>query len=153
MQGDKCLCAYKVKKGCLRSYVMDKTGKEHILQFAPEGWLVSDINSFVNNQPAAIFIDTIEDAELWVLDRSFFSAMENQSNKELIQFVNTLTNNVIAANKRLILLLSSTAEERYIDFMETYPTLLQRLPLKLIASYIGITPEYLSEIRKKRAGK
>jgi hypothetical protein len=79
--------------------------------------------------------------------------MENWNTDALKQMNIKLRNNLIATNKRLIAMLSATAEERYIGFTETYPTLVQRLPLKLIASYIGITPEYLSEIRRKLAGK
>ena len=148
-QGDRCLYAYKVKKGCLKSYVLDKAGKEHILQFSPEGWIVSDMNSFVYDVPATLFIDAIEDSELVVFDRNFVNATQEQTKEKLIQVIKIFTNNIIATQKRLMSLLSATAEDRYFDFVQTYPTLVQRLPLKLIASYIGITPEYLSEIRKK----
>jgi hypothetical protein len=78
---------------------------------------------------------------------------EDASREELLEQIKMLTRNIITANKRTRMLLSSTGEERYIDFIQTYPTLTQRLPLKLIAAYIGITPEYLSEIRRKFAGK
>jgi CRP-like cAMP-binding protein len=145
--------AYKVLRGCLKSYVTDKTGKEHIIQFAPEGWLISDMNSIFNNVPATMYIEAIEDTEAIVIDRSYMDRAEHLEKEMLLQQKKTLTNNIIALNKRLIMLLSSTAEERYLDFMATYPTLLQRLPLKLIASYLGMTPEYLSDVRKKLAKK
>jgi hypothetical protein len=77
----------------------------------------------------------------------------NASREVLLEQINMLRRNIITANKRTRMLLSSTSEERYIDFIQTYPSLTQRLPLKLIAAYIGITPEYLSEIRRKVAGK
>lgn len=149
--GDKCQFAYRVKKGCLRSYVLDRAGKEHILQFSPEGWVVSDMDSFVYDVPATLFIDAIEDAELIVFDRHLVNETDGQTKEELVQVIQLFTNNIIANQKRLVALLSATAEDRYADFRQTYPALVQRLPLKLIASYIGITPEYLSEIRKKIA--
>lgn len=146
--------AYKVVKGCLKSYVLDKAGKEHILQFAPEGWFISDPDSFFNSKPATIFIDAIEDSEILVLTTSTFEHLnQNLDYHILTEYNNRLLRNMIASNRRLINLLSATAEERYIDFTETYPALMQRLPLKLIASYLGITPEYLSDVRKKLTRK
>lgn len=152
-EGDKASNAYKVITGCLKSFIIDKSGKEYILQFAPEGWVVSDLNGFMNNTPSTIFIDAIEDTEVLVFKKEDFEGNNNPSNELLKEQVNVLTRNIIAISKRLRLLLSSTAEERYLDFIHTYPTLSQRVPLKLIASYIGITPEYLSEIRHKIAKK
>lgn len=152
-EGDRATNAFRVKSGCLRSYMIDKTGKEYILQFAPEGWIVSDLNGFINDTPSNTFIDAIEDTEFIVFTKEEFGGYENPSNEFLKEQVNVLTRNIIAISKRLRLLLSSTAEERYLDFIHTYPTLTQRLPLKLIASYIGITPQYLSEIRGKLAKK
>lgn len=151
-QGDVCNVAYKVLKGCLKSYVIDKSGKQHILQFAPEGWLIGDMDSYVNHKPSNIFIDAIEDSEVLVLNKSTLSIAELDK-ETLVEQNEKLLRNIISTNRRLIKLLSSSAEERYTDFIETYPTLLQRLPLKLIASYLGMTPEYLSDIRRKLAKK
>ncbi len=148
-QGAPALYAYKVLKGCLKSYVLDKSGKEHIIQFAPEDWIISDMNSFINHAPSSIFIEAIENTEVLALNRQMLPELENLSAAELLQNNTALMRNLISVTKRLSLLLSATAEERYLDFLDTYPNLFQRLPLKLIASYIGITPEYLSEIRKK----
>lgn len=144
---------YRVAKGCLKSYVLDKSGKEHIVQFAPEDWLITDMDSFFHQLPSNMFIEAIEDSQVEVYSRSALTEMENWETDALKQMNIKLRNNLIATNKRLIAMLSATAEERYIGFTETYPTLVQRLPLKLIASYIGITPEYLSEIRRKLARK
>jgi len=148
-----CKVTYQVKTGCLKRYIIDREGKEHILQFAPEGWIISDMNSFINDTKSAAFIDAIEDTEVELITRSERSAFENASKEFLNQVISKFTNNIIALDKRITLLLASTAEERYLDFIKTYPTLLQRLPLKLIAAYIGITPEYLSELRNKMAKK
>ena len=152
-QGEHCNTGYKVLKGCLKSYVIDKTGKEHILQFAPEGWLISDMDSFINGNPSAIFIDALEDSEVMLLTKAALGELEEQYQPILVEQNKKLLRNLISVNKRLIALLSSTAEERYTDFIETYPTLMQRLPLKLIASYLGMTPEYLSDVRRKLTKK
>jgi CRP-like cAMP-binding protein len=152
-QGEICSVYYKVLKGCLKSYVIDKSGKEHILQFAPEGWFISDMDSYINNKPSNIFIDAIEDSEVLFLSEDHFGSIEKLDKEILIELNGRLFRNLISTNKRLINLLSASAEERYIDFTETYPTLLQRLPLKLIASYLGMTPEYLSDVRRKLAKK
>ncbi|MFK7776007.1 MAG: Crp/Fnr family transcriptional regulator [Saprospiraceae bacterium] len=151
--GDIAKVAYKVESGCLKSYVIDHAGKEHILQFAPEDWLIGDMDSSTNNKPSVIFIEAIEDSEVSVLATSNFVNLHNFEKELLTEMSIKLRNNVIAANKRIISLLSATAKDRYIEFTQTYPTLVQRLPLKLIASYIGITPEYLSDLRRKIAKK
>ena len=152
-KGSVCKHAYKVTKGCLKSYVIDKAGKEHIIQFAPEDWIITDLDSFLNNKPTYIFIKAIEESEVLVLNKSTFNNLESVEKKFLLEQNNKLVRNLISMNRRLINLLSSTAIERYRDFLETYPALIQRLPLKLIAAYIGVTPEYLSDIRRKIAKK
>lgn len=152
-QGDVAVYTFKVESGCLRSYVIDSAGKEHILQFGPEDWLVGDMDSSTNNKPSSIFIDAIEDSVVSFIPTSGLGDFSVFEHELLIQLSTKLRNNLIATNKRVISLLSATAKERYIEFTETYPTLVQRLPLKLIASYIGITPEYLSDLRRKIAKK
>jgi CRP-like cAMP-binding protein len=152
-QGEICKFGCKVITGCLKSYVIDATGKEHIMQFAPEGWIITDMNSLYNNVPSDITIEAIEDSEVYWIQSETLDIWEKSSREVLLEQIKMLTRNIITANKRTRMLLSSTGEERYIDFIQTYPTLTQRLPLKLIAAYIGITPEYLSEIRRKVAGK
>lgn len=149
--GDVALFSYKVNSGCLKSYVIDNAGKEHILQFAPEDWLIGDMDSSTNQKPSVIFIDAIEDSEVSFISISSFRDFSTLEKELLSDMSIKLRNNLIATNKRVISLLSATAKERYIEFTETYPTLVQRLPLKLIASYIGITPEYLSDLRRKIA--
>jgi hypothetical protein len=101
--------------------------------------------------PSRVTIEAIEDSEVGYVHQTSFDYIQNISQADLAEMNLKLLKHVIAINKRLIGLLSNTAEERYVQFTETYPTLVQRLPLKLIASFIGITPEYLSEIRRKIA--
>ncbi|MGH1438331.1 MAG: Crp/Fnr family transcriptional regulator [Lewinella sp.] len=149
--GDTTLYAYKVKSGCLRSYVIDNAGKEHILQFAPEDWIIGDMGSYTNGDPSTIFIDALEESEVSFISAADFRDFDSLEKELLVEIGIKLRNSLIAANKRIMSLLSATAEERYMSFTQTYPTLVQRLPLKLIASYIGITPEYLSDLRRKMA--
>ena len=146
--GEACLYISFVLKGCLRSYVIDAKGKEHIIQFAPENWLISEQISFFKNEPAIYYIDAIEATEFVALDLSF--------TQELIRVVpNTqqvsnplLVNSLRSFQKRLVSHLSETGEQRYLAFIKTYPSLALRLPLWMIASYLGLTPESLSRIRK-----
>lgn len=152
-QGDIAKYGYLVRSGCLKSYTVDRAGKEHILQFAPEGWMISDLESFTNEVPSAVWIEAVEDSTVSLLSKSDFKDIGSFEKDAIVEMANKFRNNLIASNKRIIGLLSSTSEQRYIEFTETYPTLVQRLPLKLIAAYIGVTPEYLSEIRRKIANK
>ena len=145
--------AFKVETGCLKSYVIDSAGKEHILQFAPENWIISDMDSVTNKKPSVIFIEAIEDSEVSYLSVHDFEDLDTLDKDIVMLMAVKYRNNLIATNKRVIGLLSATAEQRYIEFTETYPSLVQRLSLKLIASYIGITPEYLSELRRKLSKK
>jgi CRP-like cAMP-binding protein len=152
-KGEMCNYGYKVISGCLKSYVVDNVNKEHILQFAPEDWIISDLNSAFNGTPSTIFVEAVEDTEYIKFGREEFNDLDSASNSSLMEMNKKLMRNIISANKRLIALLSASAEERYLEFIETYPTLMQRLPLKLIASYLGMTPEYLSDVRRKLAKK
>lgn len=148
-----CKTGYKVTSGCLKSYIISSSGKEHIIQFAPEGWFISDMDSYTNNTKSKIYIDAVEDSEAEVLNTDVFPQFDEMENEMLVDVSLKLRNNLIATKKRLISLLSSTSEERYFEFTKTYPQLVQRLPQKLIASYLGMTPEHLSYIRGQAAKK
>ncbi len=110
--------------------------------FGPEGWLVSDIEAQVNDKPAELYIDAIEDSEVEVIDHSIFSIVATTP-KEFAR----LTKRISVLQKRIILLMSATLQERYLDFVKTYPNIVQRVPQKMVASYLGVTPEALSKIR------
>jgi CRP-like cAMP-binding protein len=143
-----CLATFFVTKGCLRSFVIDQKGREHVIQFAPENWWISERISLVSKEPAQFFIDAIEDTDYLSLEETFFEQLPLivPAAKEMNERLQL--NNFRAFRKRLILLLSATGEERYLSFIKTYPSLALRLPQKMIASYLGITPESLSRIRK-----
>lgn len=151
-KGDHVKYGFFVGKGLLRSYSIDAKGKEHILQFAPENWLISDRDS-MNNEPVGFYIDAIENTEAVIVANDF---MEQAALKIpcLQPMQNKLLNNSIRfMQKRINMLLSATAEERYLDFIKLYPNLTLRVPQWMIASYLGVTPESLSRVRKELANK
>ena len=144
-KGDTHSKAYFVRKGLLKSYVLDEKGKEHIFMFAPENWIVTDINSVTNYGQTELFIQAIEDSEVEVIQGDAFMKLTNklQSNSQL-EVQKLLKRNAVL-QKRIISLMSKSAIERYEDFIATYPGIVQRVPQKLIASYLGITPQALSK--------
>ena len=151
--GEICGHSFFVEKGLLRSYTMDDAGKEHVIQFAPENWIVSDRSSAYFNQPSDFYIDTVEDSEVVYLDKAFMEKAYEVS-KNYREFTEkALHNHIRHIQKRVSLLLGATAEQRYMDFIKLYPDLMLRVPQWMIASYLGITPESLSRVRKELAKK
>lgn len=143
-KGDLNSKIYVVKKGLLRSYSIDKKGKQHTFMFAPEGWTLGDA---VNEaEPCELFIDALEDSTFVVLEKDIERDANPQSFKMLVT-------RMLVLQRRTIMLLSASALERYEHFEATYPDLLQRVPQRLIASYLGMTPEALSKIKGDRARK
>jgi CRP-like cAMP-binding protein len=148
-EGDVCKYEVFVEKGALRSYTIDEKGNEHIVQFAIEGWWTSDMYSFITGEPSVYNIDVLEDSELLLLS--------NPSQEELLQKVPKFEKYqrllvqaaYIALQRRLVLSLSQSAEEKYTRLLNTYPDIIQRVPQHMVASYLGITPETLSRIRKQ----
>lgn len=151
--GDLKSEAYFVNSGLLRYFSIDEKGKEHIIQFAPEDWMLSDRDTSVFGDPAVFYIDAIEDAEVVVVKKDFFPAIKNIVPEILELNVRMLHNSIRFMQKRLNMLLSATAEQRYLDFIKLYPNLTLRVPQWMIASYLGITPESLSRVRKDLAKK
>lgn len=138
---------YFVTKGCLRGFTIDKSGGEHVLSFAPEDWWISDLYSYITRQPGNLFIETLEASEAFVLSRERQERLYERVPK-FERFFRILAENSLVANQqRLHDRMSLTAGERYERFCSRYPTLIQRLPQKQIASYIGVTPEFFSKMR------
>jgi CRP-like cAMP-binding protein len=150
-EGDVCKYTAFIEKGALRVYTVDEKGGEHVLQFGLEGWWVGDLYSFLTGEPSAYNIDTLEDSELLLLTPA--------AQEELLQRVpkferyqRLLTQNAyIALQRRMMTSMSVTAEEKYTRLVNTYPDIVQRVAQHMIASYLGITPETLSRIRKQLA--
>lgn len=142
-----------VAKGFLRSYIIDDKGKEHIMQFAPENWWISDQSGINPATTASFFIDAIEDSDVLLTDLSGHLAMLDKIPGYAFMFQAGIQKRVSAKDARIVNALSASAEERYDDFIKTYPSLVQRLPQHMLASYLGITPETLSRIRKLQSRK
>lgn len=135
-----------VTAGCLRSYAIDTNGHEHVLQFAPPGWWIGDMKSFINASPGTWFIDAIEESEVIMLAKNDLENLYAQI-PALERFFRILAENALAAHQhRLAGNLSLTALERYNNFCLLYPSLITQLSQKQIASYIGVTPEFLSKM-------
>lgn len=135
-----------VNSGCLRSYSIDKNGAEHIVQFAPAGWWISDMKNFLYAHPTTLNVDAVEDSEMLLIKHAEMDVLYNQIPK-LNKFFRILSERALATfQQRLVDSLSLTAAERYGNFCKTYPSLIQNLPQKYVASYIGITPEFLSKM-------
>lgn len=144
---------YFVEKGLLRFYSIDNSGKEHIIQFVPEGWIAGDRGSVYFQEKSEYFIDAIEDSRVVFLSQDVIRQAAAHSEDFSCFTDRMLQNHIRHLQKRIRLLISATAEERYLDFMSVYPDLMQRVPQWMIASYLGITPESLSRVRKALAGK
>ena len=139
--------------GCLRLYTIDNKGKEHIMQFAPENWWIGDIESSAKHSPSVYFIDALEDSDVLVIDTEEMNQLLKEIPQLALLFQRLMQNRQTATQKRIIFSMSASAEERYYDFLKTYRDLAQRIPQHMIASYLGITPESLSRIRKQAVSK
>ncbi|MBY0535207.1 MAG: Crp/Fnr family transcriptional regulator [Chitinophagaceae bacterium] len=138
-----------VVSGCLRSYSIDDNGFEHILQFAPQGWWITDMFSFISEQPGNLFIDAIENTELLLLSRKDQLALFDELPKLERYFRIVTEKSLVNSRQRLVENLSLTAKERYERFCNIYPTLINTLPQKQIAGFIGVTPEFLSKMKSQ----
>lgn len=136
-----------VNSGCLRQFVVDTRGREHVLRFAPQSWLIGDFESLTKNTPAETCIDAIEDSEVFLIPKDVMYHLQSTNIGLLRHHNNVLRNAAYELDRRIVQLLSATAEERYLLFLKTYPDLVNRIPLKMIASYMGVTPESLSRVR------
>jgi len=148
-EGNICRHLAFVEKGLLRSYSVDEKGIEHMIHFAWEGWWMADMLSFLSIEPSTYHIDAIEDAELLLISRNDFEEMLLKVPVMERYFRILFQNNIISKERRLISSISNTAEEKFIHLSATNPELIKRIPQQLVASYLGITPETLSRIKKK----
>lgn len=141
--------AYVVHAGLLRSFFVDEGGKEHTFMFAPEGWIIADLEASGFGNATRLAIETLEDSEVEVrsmVDRTW----ETQDTESQFKLMHRRAG---ALQRRVLMMMSTSALERYEYFLETYPQLSGRISQKLIASYLGITPQALSKLRAERVGK
>lgn len=152
-EGDICKYIAFVEKGALKSYVIDEAGTERITQFALEGWTISDLYSFLTGEPATYNIDAIEDAELILISKAAHEELLHQVPKYETYIRLQITGAYIALQRRLTSIISLPIEERYKNLTTLYPTIVQRVPQHMIASYMGLTPETLSRVRGRVTGR
>ena len=148
-QGDICRYESFVIKGMARIYQVDDKGQEHILQFTPEDWWTGDMYSFLTGTPSQYNIDCLEDTEVLRITKPDLDLLYEKVPKINIYFRILYQNSIIAYNRRLGSTLSKPALERYHEFIDRYPLIEQRVPNHQIASFLGITPQSLSRIRKQ----
>jgi CRP/FNR family transcriptional regulator, cyclic AMP receptor protein len=152
-EGEICNFEAYIVKGCIRTYYIDEKGNEVTLQFAIEDWWVSDIASFHDHTPSSMFIETLEDCELLTLNpRTKEEALAKVPKLERI-FRLMVQRNLSVLQKRLFKTIATSAEDKYLDFINRYPTIPQRVAQHYIASYLGISPEFLSKIRTRLSKK
>ncbi len=152
-EGDVCRYQAFVSKGIVRSYTIDDKGAEHILQFAPEGWWIADLYSFLTDEPSQYNIDALEETELLLITRPAWEELMQKIPKLEHYFRVLIQNHLIATQRRLMYTLRETAEVKYNRFALVYPACMQRVPQHMIASFLGITRETLSRLRKQLAGR
>ena len=152
-EGDVCKFTAFVEKGALRAYTIDEKGGEHIIQFALEGWTISDMYSFLTGEPATYTIDALEDSELVLMSTSAHEELLRILPKYETHARLMITGAYIAMQRRITASMTQSIEERYAAFTAKYPNIVQRVPQHMIASYLGLTPETLSRVRKKMATK
>lgn len=148
-EGQHCTIINYVQQGALRAYYRDKEGNQNIIMFALSDWWVTDMYSFTSGKPSMLTVDALEDSVILQLQKVDLEKLYQQVPKFERFFRIIMQNAYVREQLRIIENLSKPAEERYKSFLVKYPLVVQHVPLKQIASYLGITPEFLSVIRKK----
>jgi CRP-like cAMP-binding protein len=149
-EGGICDFEAFILNGCVRSYYLDKEGIETILLFAVEDWWVSDLTSFTERSPSNLFIETIEDTDLLAMDYAGKALLFEKVPAFERMFRLLVQRSLSVLQQRFYATISQTAEERYLQFIDQYPQIAQRVPQHQIARYIGVSPEFLSKIRGTR---
>ncbi|WP_261990176.1 Crp/Fnr family transcriptional regulator [Hymenobacter sp. BT188] len=147
--GEPCTHLAFVVQGCLRSYSLNAQGQEHTLQFAPEDWWVSDMYSLLTQQPSTMNIDALEDSQVLLLAQADMETIYARFPIFERYFRLLMQSRFVALQERVNASLSQTASEKYQHFLRKYPGIAQRVPQHFIASYLGVTPESLSRLRRQ----
>ena len=149
-EGQVCRSMYFVEKGCLRMYFMNKKSAEQITQFAIENWWLTDYYSFTDKTNTDYYIQAIEDSEILAISSLIFDELLNEI-PTLEKYFRLIMQKAVASSQhRAKLQYQMSKEEFYLHFVGSFPEFNQRVPQYMIASYLGLTPEYVSELRKKR---
>lgn len=152
-QGNICRHLYFIEQGLVKAYFIDRNGEEVILNFASESWWITDIHSFEENKASRLFIETIEPTTCRAITREDQYLLFEKIPRIERFFRVLLQKHVGVLQERLFEHIAATAEDRYDAFLDRYPSLSNRIPQNQIANYIGVSPEFLSRIRKRRVGK
>jgi CRP-like cAMP-binding protein len=150
-EGDVSRYTGFVEKGMLRTFTVDEKGNEPILQFAMEGWWAGDLYSFLTEEPSLYNIEALENCELLLITKESWEILLAKVPVFERFFRILIQNSLIALQKRLMGNMSETAEEKYTNLINNFPGCIQRIPQHMIASYLGITRETLSRIRRQIA--
>lgn len=151
--GDDKVHFVLIQSGCLMTYFHDKQGNDHVLQFGTEMWWTGDLEAFTKGGNSFYTIKAIAKSEVYMISRELFADISKRTPAFDKYFRIIFQNALISHQRRIIRNISYTAEERYLEFQKYYPKIEMIVPQKYIASYLGITPEFLSKIRRKLAGK
>ncbi len=152
-EGEISDSTFFVENGLLRMYSIDKAGKEHVIQFAPENWIISETTSQLLNEKSRFYIEAIEESTVIITKEGFFEDLSKIYPNVAEKNQRLMFNHIKNLQNRVNALISTTAEERYLEFLKKYPDLMLRAPQWMVASYLGITPESLSRVRKELAKK
>jgi len=147
--GDVCEYIVFVERGLLRSFADDKEGGEHVMQFACEGAWISDMSSFLTRQDSKYNIEALEESELFLMTKQAMDQVMDSVPQMQRYFLMLMEKHIIALQRRINVVQSMSAEETYLALMDVNPDLINRAPQQYIASYLGITPETLSRVRKQ----
>ena len=148
-QGDVCKTANFITSGCTKTFYIDKEGQEHIVMFSIEDWWTSDMGSFISQTPADFNVQCLENTELIQFSYDALEELYVEIPKLERLFRKIVERAFVASQKRIIRNFSLSAKERYLIFRENYPKIEQRIPQYMIASYLGITKEFLSKIKSQ----
>ena len=148
-QGDVCKSSNFINSGCTKTFYMDKKGQEHIVMFSIEDWWTSDLGSFITQTPSDFNVQCIENTELIQFTHDSLEDLYKQIPKLERLFRKIVERAFVASQKRIVRNFSLTTKERYQIFKKTYPKIDQRIPQYMIASYLGITKEFLSKIKNQ----
>ena len=148
-QGQVCKKIYFVEFGSLRAFNVDDEGKESTIMFAVQDWWITDMNCFINEKPALLSIEALENSKIIELDFHLLEKLYRKLPKFERFFRILFQNAYIREQQRALYNISYTTEERYCQFIEKYPAISKKVTQKQIASYLGVTPEFLSSVKKK----
>jgi CRP-like cAMP-binding protein len=149
-EGQACRHINYVLNGSFRAYSFDLKGKESSIMFAIDDWWITDIHGFMMEKPALMNLESIEDSAIFQLQKSDLDKLFIKVPKFEKFFRILMQNSYIREQLRTRQNLTEPAEERYQNFVKKYPRFIERIPLKYIASYLGVTPQFLSVIRKRK---